>query len=270
MRTDRGRHRYYSEGDEKLPVDLRPFGLAAEIRQGRSIVVAPPSIHESGSRYALEGADWSALNYLPPLNVEGLRRFIVTHAKPKRAPCAKQLRDGSRGLGLNSYLCSVAALCCCFGELLDMAHAWNHSLTNPLPDDEVARRAKDVWRDYEVGKIELWHGVDSKASRDDAIMDTLARINPKDAGDAWMLLTKLRRLHTLRCRRGEPFGITPRGMVRAQTIPLWPRGRYERARDLLLAAGPIVKLSDYWRDAAGHNHRAEYTFAEMIPLRAPR
>jgi hypothetical protein len=48
--------------------------------------------------------------------------------------------------------------------------------------------------------------------------------------------------------------------VRAGVMPGWPRERYERARDLLIEAGLIVKLSDYWRDAIG-NHRAEYTLA---------
>ena len=91
VRTNRGRHRYYQRADAPLPRNLRAFGLDADILQGNAIVIAPPSIHRSGTRYTLEGADWSALRDLPPLNTERLRQLIGKHVKLLRRGNAQWL-----------------------------------------------------------------------------------------------------------------------------------------------------------------------------------
>ena len=91
-------------------------------------------------------------------------------------------------------------------------------------------------------------------------MMDLCRLDPKHAGDAWLLLTKLHYVHAARCRRSETFNIAPKDMAAAQTIPGWARERYERARDLLLKAGLIVRVRAYVRRRGRRGSGALYRF----------
>ena len=82
-------------------------------------------------------------------------------------------------------------------------------------------------------------------------INTLSALNPTIAPDAFMLVMKLRIEHAARCARGETFNINPRSMVRNESTTGWSPQRYEKARDLLLAAGLIDKVSPYRMTAAG-------------------
>ena len=238
-RTRRGRHRYYRRTDAKLPANLRPYGLAVDIRQGAALVIAPPSIHcESGEPYTLEGCDWSVLRDLPPLNVEGLHQLIRQHAKPMRV----------EPQWLNDRLCAQVADCNDFDALLDVARYINTGLADEgciaLDDAVVIRIARNVWRDCEAGKI--------KDRRDERWDDTLDRANAiikarcvRTADDTVAMLTVLRNMHAPRCRRGEEFSITPKSMARDRVIPSWNWQRYMRARDRLLKLELIRKVRDH-------------------------
>ena len=68
----RGRHRYYKAAQIPLPGNLREYGLDVDIKAGSSLVIAPPSRHESGHIYRLEG-DWLDLKHLPPISVDNLQ-----------------------------------------------------------------------------------------------------------------------------------------------------------------------------------------------------
>ncbi|MDX2205835.1 MAG: bifunctional DNA primase/polymerase [Hyphomicrobiaceae bacterium] len=48
--TRRGQHLFYARADARLPGDLRRYGVNADIRTGNALVIAPPSVHESGPR----------------------------------------------------------------------------------------------------------------------------------------------------------------------------------------------------------------------------
>ena len=214
VETNRGRHLYYHKPCERVPGNLRKYGLNVDFKAGNSVVIAPPSIHESGHIYRLEAADWSALGALPRPNVEQLRQFLKRQSKQTVAATKRDMRDGSRKQWLNDYLCRHAAWCDSFSDLLDVARTANMELANrgyePLDDAIVMERAKKVWSDFEDGQIERWMGKRgvSKARRSD--IDELARLDPKHASDAFMLLQILKIEHSARCRRNETFCITPK------------------------------------------------------------
>jgi hypothetical protein len=101
----------------RLLGDLRKYGLDVDLKAGTNLVIAPPSIHESGVAYSLDdGCDWTALRDLVQPVVDRLRRLIDAHAKEAAAYTSghRQMRDGSRGQWLNDRLCRHAAACAKF------------------------------------------------------------------------------------------------------------------------------------------------------------
>ena len=249
VRTSRGEHLYYADPRERLPGTLRKYGLDVDLMAGNSIVIAPPSIHESGHIYRLDGADWSALGDLPRPNAEQLHQFLKRQSKKTVGGTEREMRDGSRKQGLNDFLCSQVAYCDNIDELLDVARTKNSAFTDrghePLDDAIVIERAKKVWADFEAGKLEQWMGGAGVAKLRRSDIEELTRLNSKGAGDAFMLLAKLKIEHGARCRRNETFCITPQSMVRDGVIPAWSRHRYMRARDLLIKAKLVEKISSF-------------------------
>jgi hypothetical protein len=97
----------------------------------------------------------------------------------------------------------------------------------------------------QAGKLEHWIGREGVARSRGSEIDVLLKLNSRIASDALMLLLRLRIDHSARCRRGETFNITPKAMVRSDVVHGWTRERYKKARDLLLLAGFIDKVSDF-------------------------
>lgn len=247
--TSRGAHLYYARPCERVPGTLRRYGLNVDLKAGNSVVIAPPSIHESGHRYRHKKADWSVLDDLPRPNVERLRHFLKRKSGGSRADNRQDMRDGSRKQWLNDGLCRHAAWCKTFDELLDKARTLNIELPNwghePLDEAIVMDRAKKVWADLEAGKLEKWTGKVGIAKVRKSEILALSRLDPKGASDALALLTTLRIEHGARSRRDETFCITPHAMARDDVIPGWSRQRYMRARDLLIAAKLLEKVSSF-------------------------
>ena len=249
VRTKRGVHLYYAETHERLPGTLRKNGLNVDLKAGNSIVIAPPSLHESGHRYRLDGADWSARSELPRPNIERLCRFLEGQGKRTVADSAREMRDGSRKQWFNDELVKQVSYCDTFDELLDVTRTLNMDLPKlghePLGDAVVFARAQKVWRDRQDGKIKPMLGGPGIAQLEESEIAALTRFDPKGAGDAFMLLAKLRIAHSARCRRNETFCITPQSMARDEVIPGWPWKRYMRARDLLIQANLLEKVSRF-------------------------
>src|SRR5262249_35123009 len=155
--------------------------------------------------YRLDDCTWLALKELPPPDIAKLLRFIGK--KGKRAPpvAQREMRDGSRKQWLNDLLCSHAMSCDSFTELLDVARTANELLDQrglPILDDAVVvKRAQQVWRDAEAGKLEHWVGREGVARSRGSEIAVLSKLNPKIAPNALMLLIKLRIEHSARCRR---------------------------------------------------------------------
>src|SRR5262249_45482114 len=104
-RTNRGMHLWYASAAVRLPGNLRRYGFNVDIKAGNTIVIAPPSRHESGHVYRLDGCDWSALDHLRRPDVEKLRKFMQQHDKKRPAAEMREMRDNSRGQWLNDVLC---------------------------------------------------------------------------------------------------------------------------------------------------------------------
>lgn len=247
--TKRGVHLYYAETQERLPGTLRKSGLDVDLKFGSSIVIAPPSVHESGHIYRLEGVDWSARCELPKPNIERLRGLLEGKISTRVADGVREMRDGSRRQWLNDRLCRQVGYCDTFDELLDVTRTLNMDLSKlghqPLEDAVVFARAQKVWRDRQDGKIEPMLGGTGIAQLEESEIAALTRLDSKGAGDAFMLLAKLRIAHSARCRRNETFCITPQSMERDEVIPGWPWKRYMRARDLLIQANLVEKVSRF-------------------------
>ena len=246
-RTNRGFHLWYAKPSERLPTTLRRFGLNVDLKYGNAIVIAPPSIYESGKSYALDdGSDWSALKELRHPDVTKLRNLIdADRPKPETI---REMRDGSRKLWLNDLLCSHAMHCDSEDELLDIARTANQNLGNrgiPVLDDAtVVKRAAAVWKDAVAGKLEAWRGRSGNARARGSEIVELCRLDKNNGTDAFTLLMVLRIEHSARCRRGETFSITPKAMARDNVVPGWTRERYEKARNLLLLGRWIEKVAD--------------------------
>jgi Bifunctional DNA primase/polymerase, N-terminal len=255
--TGRGTHLYYRDPRQRLPTNLRMFGLNADLKTGNSIVVAPPSIHQSGRRYTLHGeASWADLADLPVPDLNALHSFIERDKPPFAAGRdGREMRDGSRRQWLNDQLCRHVSFCETFRDLLDVARTENQGLAErglvPLEDDVVIQRAEKVWADAEDGRFEAWVGREGVARAKDSELQHLARLSAVHGADAFMLLMHLRLKHAARGLRGETFAITPKAMARHQTIPGWSGWRYTRARDLLLRARLVEKVAEFQNSRHG-------------------
>src|SRR5262249_2091983 len=128
----------------------------------------------------------------------------------------------------------------------------------PLDDEEVVRRTQEVWQDTQDRKLETWVGREGVARLTGREMQVLCQLDARTGPDAYTFLAHLRVSHSLRCRRGETFSITPKAMSRDNVIPGWSRERYERARDLLLLAGLITLVTPFSNTAEGRR-AAQYT-----------
>ena len=269
VNTNRGQHLYYRKSTEPVPGNLRRFGLKVDLKRGNSLVIAPPSVHSSGKLYALDGCDWSALKDLPRPNTANLRRFIESGGRHGRTRHSGEMRDGSRKQWLNDLLVLDVYFCRTLEQLLEVARRANATLPaqdrEPLDDAIVVARAAKVWNDRQAGRISSWQRSRGVARCHPGEIDLLGRLNAKRAADALMLLMRFRSAHSARCRRGETFSITPMAMARDQVLPGWTRQRYEKARDLLLEAHLIAKVSALIQTSEGRIG-ATYRLAEQQPL----
>ena len=189
VKTRRGKHALYRDGGSALGKlsSLKKFGVNADIKHGRSIVVAPPSRHETGTmNYAWEGCDPSVIRDLPVFNVAALQDLVdcrspgwdsgpnVTNTAPPPSPVGR-LRDNSRGLGLNDLLCKHAWAVETRDELLDVARTINQDYPAPIHDDEVVKRTNAVWKDLNGGSWNVGSAVPPMRARAQTRSNTLAR-----------------------------------------------------------------------------------------------
>jgi Bifunctional DNA primase/polymerase, N-terminal len=252
IRTRRGRHLWYAKAGLRLPGNLRKFGLDVDIKAGNQIVIAPPSVHESGIVYQLDGCDWSALHRLRKLDLEALQAFTgklkVGKAKHSEARSGLVV-EGERRITLNSRLVRHAFDCHDFDAMMYLARTLNAKYLPPMEDWEVIEIATHVWKDKANGEIKPW--ARRPSVRTD--VDELARLNRHGAksGDALMLLMKLRTLHSRGNARGESFPISAQAMADAQVLDGWSRRRIENARRILLNEGFVRLVSAFKVTAAG-------------------
>jgi len=243
--TRRGNHYLYRAPKGLERFNLKKFGINADVKMGGDIVVAPGSVHASGHVYAWDGCDARVMSSLPALDLRNLKDLIAGSKKAK-----SDFRDDSRGQGLNDYLCGQVAWVDSIEELIDVARTWNLEHLpkigrQPLEDTEVLARAGVVFRDFEAGQLERWHGKRSRVVTGLDEFDRLSSFGADGSKLALPLLMKLRGEHSARTKRGETFSLNQMAMVRDQTIPGWSRYDYEKARTILLKAGFIEMVSEF-------------------------
>ena len=268
VRTRRGAHRIFEAAGLDLGkvTSLRPYGLNIDIKHGQEgagIVVGPPSAHEKDRsiRYAWDDCDETVLKHLPPFPMQALQRILEKKPADTPAP-ARMLRDGSRKQGVNDYLVSRVCHCADFDELLDVARTWNENLRDhgyePMEDAILIRRARVVWQQHEQGRFLPMIGQGGVAKTTRSEMDVLLALNPKIAGDALLLLARLKIEHSARCARGKSFALDVRAMARDNVIAGWSRDRYQNAKDLLLGAKSLKCVSEFRMTRDGRD-AARYT-----------
>lgn len=149
-----GRHLYFDHPREALRnrVGVRP---GIDLRADGGCVVAPPSVHPSGRRYA-----WSAgcapeempLATLPPWFLHLLRKS--THSGHPLTHWRHLVHEGVAEGERNATLASLTGHLLWRGidpdVALELLLAWNRTRCQPpLPDDEVARVVQSIARLHE-------------------------------------------------------------------------------------------------------------------------
>jgi hypothetical protein len=269
VKTRRGQHFLYRDPGVALRkiTSLKKFGINADLKHGKCIVVGPPSRHatEPSFQYTWCGCDEGVINELPPFDQGALFSLIEScptgNPHPNvnyTAPRPGRLHEGSRGLGLNRFLCSQAWSCDSFEDLLDCARWFVSGLVEDgyetLSENEIVQRTQAVWNDLQAGKLQRWLGRSAVARSDAEEVKALSG-EGKNGGDAFMLLMLLRAEHLTRVLRGETFALNPKAMAKAKTLD-WSRERFENAIRLLMRAGYIKQT------APGRNTRHGRTSAQ--------
>jgi len=280
VRTRRGRHFQYRDTglDFRKLCSLKAFGINADVKHGNSIVVAPWSRHQKDRSfiYAWVNCDETVIRELRPFNGAALQR-LIDKSRPEQVAgllgqagtqMSPALRDGSRKLGLNDRLVAIVWSCSSDSELLEQAFKINNEIgrsdpRGPRTADQVMAVARAVWRDRETGKIEKWSGVPSSDKHRRILAERLSLLDPKAAPLAYMLLERLVDEHGARCRCGGTFALSVRAMAEAQVIPGWSWRQYSRARNLLLIAGLIDRVSKFI-DTADGRVAAQYRLSAFI------
>lgn len=249
--TRRAAHHLYRKPRGPMPsiVDLKKFGINADLKHGNTIAVAPPSIHETGAVYHWKDCEPEVLQDLPVFPVDRLEALIARHQDMSQAErkAAAGFRAGSRTLALNDHLCRHGTWCETLGELIDVARTWNQNQSSKfqiekLGEKDVIQTSHGVWQDIENGKIERWHGRGAKIRSN---LDEINRLLVKGGSGthAYALLMSLRANHGARCARGETFAINQIAMAESGTLPGFSRDRIEKARAILLETGFLEIVS---------------------------
>ncbi len=132
-----------------------------------------------------------------------------------------------------------------------------------LGANEIIRRANQVWKDVEAGKIKRFKGTKADASISVVELDQLYA-RGKTGVAATALLLRLRVSHAGRMMRGETFAINCEAMAEANTLP-YSAPIIRKARDLLLKLGYIERVKEaVFAGARREPH--EYVLIERAPI----
>jgi hypothetical protein len=276
--TARGAHLYYRAVGGEACGSLRSSGLDVDIKAGRAIVVAPPSLASNGEPYRLIRGSWHRLRELPmfcdpeaekPVAAPQRRRSkttdnVVSSAPPKGRVVSpgiggeknggekieaggnsvQALRPnpvGTRNGSLFNHLSQRR-----WQTLEDVkaeALRYNHLLhIEPEEDRKALATASSVWRRQQQQPNRR---PSAGVALDLAFIDRLMEVSgPKFPQDlALHVITQ--RNHGARSARGELFALSPDAMSRANTIPGHTNVKSLRASiQSLMQVGTLVRVRE--------------------------
>lgn len=158
-----GRHLYFSQPGGYIKSRAEALGPGVDVRADGGYVVAPPSIHPNGRRYAWEGAHRPGevpLAPMPPWLTKALREPIsgdpslARSVEYWRLVAAEGVTEGKRndtatqfaGYLLRRYVDPVVCL--------DLLASWNRTRCRPpMPDEEVAAIVESVTKSEMLRRV---------------------------------------------------------------------------------------------------------------------
>ena len=261
-------------------LDLRRFGVVAELKGARSIVVAPGSLHpETGRAYRFLRGGWDTFLQASLLNAGSLEGLIgarvMDAAPPLRSPFGGRTPPGRRNAGTFAHLraMGVAGLFTSENEVVAEGLAYNAAHNwPPEPEQKVIATAKSVWRYIMLGRCKTsGHFATLTAAEHYALQS----LDPQkhDYANAAALYFELKPAHGARVSLGDTFAIAATAMADARCIPGWTdRKRYLRATRALVACGLVERVAEaqlqQWT-SADHRRRvrglqaAQYRFGKL-------
>jgi hypothetical protein len=152
-----GRHLYFAHPGGTMPNRVA-FAPGMDLRGDGGVVVAPPSVHPSGHRYA-----WAPERAPDEVSLAPMPRWLVALVRPPGPRTGHSItdwralvRDGVGEGSRNSTIASLAGHLLWHGVdpqvTLELLLAWNQARCRPpLSADEVARVAESITRLHERG-----------------------------------------------------------------------------------------------------------------------
>lgn len=152
VRTGKGCHLYYKYPED---MEIRNFQKrddlpGIDLRGDGGYVVAPPSIHSSGSVY--KWIDRKGLDDLP-LSTKFPDMILIK--KNEKTPIKNLLlgvQEGKRNDSLFRSVCSLKNVGSDYDQCLNFAYWLNERNTPPLPDDEIEQTVKGIFARYQGQK----------------------------------------------------------------------------------------------------------------------
>ncbi len=225
-----GQHLYYRHSGEKCRNLRKGDGVAIDIKGQGGYVLVPPSRGANGKSYAFVRGGWEDLPHL-----SAIRSSALENAPASVTPI-HTIGQGERNDRLFEKLRKEAKHRADFTKLENVevhAFALNRSNEPPLPDDEVKKTARSVWKMKNEGRI-----LDGSAGeirlRTEWVRYVLTEY-PKCGPDALALYMTLKTNHGARDARREPFAVAAREMA-YKTLP-WCERRIRDALKVLTIVG---------------------------------
>ena len=149
VKTGKGYHFYYAYDDGHRNFAKKWDGI--DLRSEGGLVVAPPSIHASGTEYEWEGFGKS----LPPLP-----SWVMADTEKKK-PIGK-LYEGVNQGNRNDTLARLSGLwvkSLSLNDAIEMAYAWNSRNSPPMEVQEIEQTVKSIYSAELRGRAELFKPV---------------------------------------------------------------------------------------------------------------
>jgi hypothetical protein len=216
-------YRHNGEGRHIRPWKDRPIDLL-----GGGLVVLPPSRFGTGHYEIIQG-HFDDLDRLQPAeNIEAHLKRAKEAGHQNLGPLPAEWSGMRQGDGRNRALweeCMRAGEGCNLERMIEVGRGANHSFGEPLPDPEVVKIATSAWRYNSAGRNFFAR---PRVMLDHTLVDELPT-------DAIALLVVLKRFHG-----GKDSFVLANGMARKLH---WGLGRFQIARDCLVAVGEIICIS---------------------------